>query len=249
MGTPRGKSKRADILLVESGRCESRNEAQRLIMAGKVRRGADHVITKPSVKVPVDAELSVENDFPYVSRGALKLLPAIETLHPQIENSVCLDVGASTGGFTDVLLQHGARRVYAVDSGYGQLHYRLRRNPRVISLERTNARYLHAHSIPEPIAILTIDVSFISVTKILPACTAVMDGNAWAFVLVKPQFEAQRDDVGRGGVVRDPDVRQRAVEKVRKYAVTTLNWSFVDTLPSPIQGPAGNQEFMTVYRT
>ena len=239
---------RADLALVKRGLCETRSEARRLIMAGKVRVGADDLIAKPGRLVPADADLRLDRPRLYVSRGAEKLLAAIHAFQPPIAGRVALDAGASTGGFTDVLLQHGAARVYAVDAGYGQLHYRLRRAPRVVNLERTNARYLTPETIPEPIGILTADVSFISLTKVLPACARLLECDAWIMVLVKPQFEAARHEVGRGGVVRDPAVRERCVKKICAFAETELHWRRLGVIPSPITGPKGNREFMAVFR-
>jgi len=244
-----GKSKnRADLELVQRGLCETRNQAQRLIMAGQVRIGADHVISKPSVQVGPDDDLHICASYPYVSRGAEKLLAAIEAFRPELAGKIALDVGASTGGFTDVLLRGGVAKVYAVDAGYGQLHYTLRNDPRVISLERTNARYLGTDRIPDPIDVLTADVSFISLTKVLPACARLLASGAWIMVLVKPQFEARREEVGRGGVVRDPAVRERCVKKIRTFAETDLKWHIVGAVDSPITGPKGNKEVMAAFR-
>jgi 23S rRNA (cytidine1920-2'-O)/16S rRNA (cytidine1409-2'-O)-methyltransferase len=217
-------------------------------MAGQVRIGADNVVAKASQTVTDTDDLHVEQPCPYVSRGAEKLLAAIEAFHPPIEGRVAMDVGASTGGFTDVLLQKGASRVYAVDAGYGQLHYRLRQDPRVICMERTNARHLTSTDIPEPVALMTADVSFISLTKVLPACAALLTEDAWVLVLVKPQFEAERHEVGKGGVVRDPAVQQRCVETVREFAESRLGWCSVGVVKSPITGPKGNQEYIAVFR-
>jgi 23S rRNA (cytidine1920-2'-O)/16S rRNA (cytidine1409-2'-O)-methyltransferase len=247
MASKPGKQ-RADIALVERGLCATRSEARNLIMAGRVRVGADDLVTKPGRPVAPGDDLRVERPSPYVSRGAEKLLAAVEVFQPAIAGRVCLDVGASTGGFTDVLLQHGASRVYAVDAGYGQLHYRLRKDPRVVCLERTNARYLSPAEIPEPIEILTADVSFISLTKVLPACAPLLAPGAWIMVLVKPQFEAARHEVGKGGVVRDPAVRERCVETVCAFAEKTFGWLRVGVVPSPITGPKGNREYVAGFR-
>jgi len=240
--------KRVDVLLVERGLCESRSRAQRLILAGQVRNGPDHVVSKPGTELPVDAELQVVESCPYVSRGAYKLLPALDAHRPALDGAICLDIGASTGGFTDLMLQRGAARVYAVDVGYGQLHLRLRQDSRVVCLERTNARRLGADQIPEAADILTADLSFISVTKVLPACARFLKPDAWAFVLVKPQFEAGRREVGKGGVVRDEAVRKRCVKAVCMFAEHELGWRVVDVIPSPIRGPKGNQEYVAVFR-
>lgn len=239
--------KRADVLLVDQGLSDSRALAQRLILAGEVRIGPDHVVRKPGQLLPEETELSVAVNFPYVSRGALKLLAAIEAFSPPLQGAVALDLGASTGGFSDVMLQHGASRVYAVDVGYGQLHDKVRNDPRVICLERTNARYLTGEEVPEEVDILTADVSFISLRKVLPAAARLLKRNGWALLLVKPQFEAERGEVGRGGVIRDPAVRQRCVDEISAFAQQTLGWTHHGTVPSPVKGPKGNQEFIVVF--
>lgn len=241
--------KRADILLVEKGLCESRSQAARLILAGLVRVGADHLVAKSSELVAGDAPLAVAEPYPYVSRGAEKLLGGLEAFPWPLHGLTVLDIGASTGGFTDLLLQHGVARVYAVDVGYGQLHAKLRNDPRVVSLERTNARQLSAREIPEPVDLLVGDVSFISLTKILPACARLMKEHARAYLLVKPQFEARREDVGKGGVVRDPEIRRRCLETVCQFACRELGWRLVGTAPSPLKGPKGNQETVAVFET
>lgn len=239
--------KRADLLLLDKGLCTSRTHARRLIMAGQVRVGADHVVRKAGEPLPEDAALHVVQPSPYVSRGAEKLLAAVQAFTPPLAGAVALDVGASTGGFTDVLIQHGASRVYAVDVGYGQLHRKLREDPRVVCLERVNARRLNRTLVPEPIDVLTADVSFISLRKILPACDPLLKPGAWALLLIKPQFEAGRADVCRGGVVRDAAVRTRCVNDICRFAEAELGWALLGTVPSPITGPKGNQEFMAAF--
>ena len=239
---------RADQLLVELGLCESRTVAQRLIMAGEVRLGPDELVRKPGQLLPDDTELLVTARQRYVSRGAFKLLAALDAFQPDLQGAVAMDLGASTGGFTEVLLEHGAVRVYAVDVGYGQLHDRLRHDARVVSLERTNARDLTAELIPEKLDVLTGDVSFISLTKVLPPCIPLLRPGAWIFVLVKPQFEAERHEIGSGGVVRDEAVRQRCVEKILRFAEEELGLLPQGVVPSPIKGPKGNQEFIAVFR-
>jgi 23S rRNA (cytidine1920-2'-O)/16S rRNA (cytidine1409-2'-O)-methyltransferase len=243
------KKLRADVLLVELGLAESRNVAQRLIMAGEVRLGPDDLVRKPGQMLPEDAPVSVDDAERYVSRGAHKLLRGIEEFEPELAGAVALDIGASTGGFTDVLLRHGVAKVYAVDVGYGQLHLRLREDSRVVCLERTNARDLTAEVIAEPIDVLVGDVSFISLRKVLPPCAPFLRRGAWVLVLVKPQFEAGREEVGRGGVVRDPAVRQRCVNEIRDFGVKEFGWTPQGVVPSPIKGPKGNQEFILVFRT
>lgn len=239
--------RRADTLLVEKGLCESRSRAARLIMAGQVRIGSDHVVAKASEGVDPNADLIVLEPFPYVSRGATKLLAGLAAFPCFLEGRVALDIGASTGGFTDVLLQRGAKRVYAVDVGYGQLHAKLRNDPRVISLERFNARHLTAEQVAEAVDIIVADLSFISLTKVLPACAPLTGDGGRAYLLVKPQFEAKREEVGKGGVVRDPAVRQACVDQIVDFAASQLGWTHLGTVPSPIKGPKGNQEFITAF--
>ncbi|MBT3374313.1 MAG: TlyA family RNA methyltransferase [Lentisphaerae bacterium] len=239
--------KRADVLLVAQGLCDSRSLAQRLILAGEVRIGQDHVVRKPGQLFPEETTLRVTKPFPYVSRGALKLLAGIEAFSPPLSGRVALDLGASTGGFSDVMLQNDVSRVYAVDVGYGQLHAKIRNDPRVVCLERVNARYLTAEQIPENIDILTADVSFISLRKVLPAAAVLLAPDAWILVLVKPQFEAGRHEVGKGGVIRDPAVRQRCVEEICTFARESLGWFHHGTVASPVKGPKGNQEFIVAF--
>lgn len=239
---------RADLLLVQHHLVESRTQAKKLIMAGKVRVGADHMVRSASETWPEDTVFTIEQPSPYVSRGAAKLLPALDSYAPDLTGKLGLDIGASTGGFTDLMLQRGARKVYAVDAGHGQLHFKLRQDDRVICLEKTNARYLSQAEIPELADILTMDVSFISVTKILPAVAPLLEADFTAFILVKPQFEARRQDVGKGGVVKDPAVRQGCLDKVCAFAEQELGWKLLDALPSPITGPKGNQETIAVFR-
>jgi 23S rRNA (cytidine1920-2'-O)/16S rRNA (cytidine1409-2'-O)-methyltransferase len=224
-----------DVLLVERGLAESRAQAQALIMAGLV---SGH--SKAGEQVDEDAELVVERPPPYVSRGGEKLAHALDELGVEVAGRDCLDVGASTGGFTDVLLQRGAARVIALDVGRGQLHNRLRGEPRVTVLERTNVRDLA--ELPFPPDLVTCDVSFISVRTALPPALALARPGWEALVLVKPQFEAGREDVGKGGVVRDPDVRRRVL---RDVAVAALAWPArtAGVVDSGLPGPKGNREF------
>jgi len=227
--------KRLDVLLVERGLAESRTQAQALVMAGLVP-GYD----KPGQQVDEDAELAVERGAAYVSRGGEKLANGLDRLAVSVEGLDCADVGASTGGFTDVLLQRGAVRVAAIDVGYGQLHPRLRADPRVVVLERTNARTLE--SLPFPPQLVVCDVSFISVRTALPPVLRLAAPGWRAVVLVKPQFEAGKADVGKGGVVRDAAVRARVVREVAEAA---LSWgaSVRGVVDSGLPGPKGNREF------
>lgn len=239
---------RADQLAVEQGLCASRSQAQRMIAEGTLCIAPETPLRKPGQMVAPGTRLCCLQPLQYVSRGAGKLLPALEQAAPPVEGAVCMDIGASTGGFTDVLLQAGAAKVYAVDVGYGQLHEKLRNDGRVVNLEHTNARDLDRRLVPEPIGILVGDVSFISLTKVLPSCAPLLAPGAWVLVLVKPQFEAGREDVGSGGVVRSEAVRKRCVDGVVAFARETLRWRHLFTLPSPVLGPNGNQEFVAVFR-
>ena len=231
---------RLDILLIEKGLAESRNKAQALIMAGQVQvNGA--IVTKAGTQVPLDAEISLKDDLPYVSRGGLKLAAALASFKINPAGAICGDVGASTGGFTDVLLQRGAARVYAIDVGYGQLAWNLRQDNRVVVMERTNARYLE--TLPEPVELVTIDVSFISLKLILPTVVKWLKPAAVVVALIKPQFEAGRDQVGKGGVVRDVGVHRQVLQQVLGDA-GAVGLQVLGLIPSPITGPAGNHEFL-----
>lgn len=248
MTSKKVKKTRADELLVKNDICEDLTTAKKLIMTGKVRIGADRVIKNGAELVPVNTIFNVEQTCPYVSRGAFKLKPMLEKHLSDLTGKNGFDVGASTGGFTDLMLQSGAVKVYTVDSGKGQLHGKLRNDPRVICHEQTNARSLAADFLPEQIDLITMDVSFISVTKILPAVNQFLCSGGLAFILVKPQFEAARNEVEKGGVVRDEGIRQKCVDKVNGFAQRELSWELVETAPCPIKGPKGNQEFMCVFR-
>ncbi|HMA35576.1 MAG TPA: TlyA family RNA methyltransferase [Chloroflexia bacterium] len=238
---PKAKQ-RLDLLLVERGLAESRERARALIMAGVVSVNEQRA-DKPGMAFPVDAPIAVKAALPYVSRGGLKLAAALAAfaLGPRVADAVALDAGASTGGFTDVLLQQGARRVYAADVGSGQLAWKLRTDPRVVVMDDVNVRYLE--SLPEPVALVTADLSFISLSLVLPALLRVSAPHAWLVVLVKPQFEAGRAQVGKGGVVRDPAVH-RAVLTRLAAEWQTLGLTLAGLARSPILGPAGNVEFL-----
>lgn len=239
---------RADQLAVQQSLCASRSLAQRLIDEGKLLLPDGTPIRKPGQQLDEATRLTLASPPQYVSRGAGKLLAAIEAFQPELTDVIALDLGASTGGFTDVLLQHGAAKVYAVDVGHNQLHEKLRNDPRVVSLEGVNARDLTSSLIPDPIDILVADVSFISLTKVLPPCASFLKPGAWAIVLVKPQFEAGRQDIGSGGVVRDEAVRQRCLNDIILFAQSDLHWRLVGSLPSPVLGPNGNQEYLAAFR-
>lgn len=231
---------RLDVLLTERGLVESRSKAQALIMAGKVRV-EDQVMTKAGAQISPEANVSLDRDLPYVSRGGLKLAAALDAFKIDPSDAICADVGASTGGFTDVLLQRGATRVYAIDVGYGQLAWKLRQDERVVVKERTNAR--HLEMLPEPIDLVTIDVSFISLKLIFPVVVNWLAPSALVVALVKPQFEAGKAQVGKGGVVRDQAVHRQVLENVMAYAAD-IDLNPLGLILSPITGPAGNHEFL-----
>ena len=234
---------RLDILLVDRGLAASRPRAKALIMAGKVLVDGQ-LSDKPGTAIPMDASISLKGEeLPYVSRGGLKLAAAIEALSLRLDDWVCLDVGASTGGFTDCLLQHGARRVYAVDVGYGQLAWQLRQDPRVVSIERTNIRHLAPERLPERVDLATIDTSFISLRIVVPAVQPFLKPNGRILALIKPQFEVGKGQVGKGGVVRDPRQRDRVIQELTDY-FKEIGLVAGPVIPSPIQGPKGNQEFI-----
>ncbi|MGE4324003.1 MAG: TlyA family RNA methyltransferase [Sphingobium sp.] len=238
---------RADQLLVDRGLAESRARAQALILAGHVFLG-DRKVEKAGQQVAPDAPLDVRGrDHPWVSRGGIKLAHAIDHFALDVGGMVAMDVGSSTGGFTDVLLTRGAARVYAVDSGTNQLAWKLRSDPRVIVHERTSARTLTAEHIPEPIDIITCDASFISLAKVLVCPLQFARPGALLVALIKPQFEAGREEVGKGGVVRDPGVHRRVCADVAAW-VSGCGWRAEEVTPSPITGPQGNIEFLLCAR-
>jgi 23S rRNA (cytidine1920-2'-O)/16S rRNA (cytidine1409-2'-O)-methyltransferase len=238
---------RLDTLLVNRQLTESREKAKRLILAGAVRVNGQ-VAGKPSDLTEAEATLEVVAGEKYVSRGGHKLEAALDAFVINCTGCVCLDIGASTGGFTDCLLQRGAARVHAVDVGNGQLHWRLRQDPRVVVHDECNARYLTAAEIKETVDIVSMDVCFISLKKVLPAAVALLKPGGWLVALIKPQFEAGRQEVRKGGVVRDAGVRQRVVDDVREFATRQLGLQCVGTVASPLRGPAGNQEFLIGLR-
>jgi 23S rRNA (cytidine1920-2'-O)/16S rRNA (cytidine1409-2'-O)-methyltransferase len=239
----KGKS-RADQLLVERGLVESRARAQAVIMAGLVFSG-ERRIAKPGDTLAADAPLELRGqDHPWVSRGGLKLAHALTEFRLDVSGRVCLDVGASTGGFTDVLLANGAAKVYAVDVGKGQLAWKLRQDARVVVLEATNARHLSRAEVPEDIDFLACDASFIGLDKVLPAPLALTRPGAHLVALIKPQFQAGPGDVGKGGVVRDPEIHARVCAEVRAWLEAQAGWRVLGITESPITGPAGNREFL-----
>src|SRR4051794_35874825 len=242
---PKGRAPRVrlDQLLVDRGLAESRSRAQALILAGQVRSGTT-VPTKAGELVSSSIELSVIAPPRFVSRGGEKLDHALTAFGITVAGLICADFGASTGGFTDCLLQRGAARVYAIDVGYGQLDYRIRTDPRVVPMDRTNVRFVTA--LPEPVALTVIDVSFISLALVLPSALAVTEGSGRILALIKPQFEAGKDAVGRGGVVRDSETHRAVLQSVA-LAAANLGLRLAGLTASPLRGPAGNVEFLGLW--
>ncbi|WP_419826924.1 TlyA family RNA methyltransferase [Sphingomonas sp.] len=234
---------RADQLVADRGLAESRTRAQALILAGLVFSG-DRRIDKAGQPLAPDAPLTVKGrDHPWVSRGGLKLDHALAHLGWDVTGATAIDVGASTGGFTDVLLSRGCARVYAVDVGHGQLAWKLREDSRVVVLERMNARALTREQVPEPVDLVVCDASFIALAKVLPAALSLACRGARLVALVKPQFEAERGEVGKGGVVRDPEIHARVCTQAADW-LTGEGWHVADLVRSPITGPEGNVEFL-----
>ncbi len=233
---------RLDSLLVERGVAESRQKAQAYILAGQVLVNGQK-IEKCGARVDSNAELRLLGaHLRYVSRAGMKLEPALDQFRPDVSGAVCLDVGSSTGGFTDCLLQRGAAKVYAVDAGTNQLDWKLRQDPRVIVLEKTNARYLNSALIPEKVNLITMDVSFISATLILPSLPPLLQPGGEIFVLVKPQFEVGPEHVGKGGIVRDPALHRQVIAKVRSK-LEELGFTEIESAESALPGAEGNREF------
>ena len=238
------KRPRADLVLVERGLAESRARAQALILAGLVYEGTKRV-EKPGDGVAEPEALSVRGrDHPWVSRGGLKLVKGLDHFGIDPAGLVGLDVGASTGGFTDVLLHRGAAKVYAVDVGHGQLAWSLRQDPRVVVLERTNARHLDRAAIPDPVGIVVCDASFIGLETVLPAPLSLAAPGAWLVALIKPQFEVGPDRVGKGGVVRDPELHREVCDRITAWLGARPGWRVLGVTESPITGPEGNVEFL-----
>lgn len=243
---------RLDVWLTKQGLAPSRQRAQSLILTGCVLVNGVPAQSVAQSVTEQDAVLVKGKDHPYVSRGGVKLAHAIETFSLPIEDCVAIDVGASSGGFTDCLLKHGARKVYAVDVGYGQLDWTLRQDPRVIVIERCNVRHWEGKEIEDAVDLVTIDVSFISLRLVVPAVKKILSKDRTRpdvalIALIKPQFEAGRKEVGSGGVVRDVTVQERVVQEISDF-VAERGWQIVGTTPSPIQGPKGNQEYFLVAK-
>lgn len=241
------EKQRVDALLVERGLCESRERAQRALMAGLVTVGGVRV-EKPGARVPVDAVVEVKGGEKYVSRGGLKLEHGLDAFGIDVAGRVALDVGASTGGFTDCLLQRGAVRVHALDVGHGQLHWRIRSDERVRVQERINCRHLTFADVGERVGVAVADVSFISLTLIIPPAVELLEPDGVMVVLIKPQFELSRELVGRGGIVSDPDVRFSAVTKIETFVRERLGRRWDGWVESPITGMDGNVEYLGCIR-
>ncbi len=243
---PKPKRARLDMLLVDRGFFPSREQAQRAIMAGEVRVG-EMLVDKASAKIEADAAITIDSSPTYVGRGGLKLEGALRHFGISVAGITALDIGASTGGFTDCLLQHGARKVYAIDVGHGQLAWKIRSDPRVVVQEKLNARFLTRADVPEPIDLCVIDVSFISLTLILPNAFDAVTPNGMVLALIKPQFELEASEVGRGGIVRDAGLHEKARGKIRQFMLNAGH-EVVGIVPSEITGTDGNQEFFICVR-
>jgi 23S rRNA (cytidine1920-2'-O)/16S rRNA (cytidine1409-2'-O)-methyltransferase len=238
---------RIDKLLVDRGLCRTRQQAQACLMAGWVLVNEQR-IDKPGVKVEAGAAIRLKEVLSdYVSRGGLKLEKALDTFAPSLDQNVCLDIGASTGGFTECMLRRGARKVYAVDVGHNQLDWRVRSDPRVVVLEGVNARYLSFEAIGEQVDLITIDVSFISLTLIFPVLKSFLKPEARVLCLVKPQFEVGKGEVGKGGLVKDPRKHQEVLDKIR-HAAEDLEYQVEGIIDSPILGMEGNKEFFLAMK-
>jgi 23S rRNA (cytidine1920-2'-O)/16S rRNA (cytidine1409-2'-O)-methyltransferase len=241
----KAKKERLDNLLVIRGLAESRAKAQSLILAGQVF-AQEQRLDKVGKLVPADIELTIKAPLPYVSRGGLKMAAALDHFQIDLNGMECLDLGASTGGFTDCLLQRGATRVLALDVGYGQLAWKLREDPRVEVRENVNARYLLPEDFDRRFDLVVVDVSFISLTKILPVIPPLVQSQAKVITLIKPQFEVGRDEVGRGGIVRNEAQQKRVVSEIVEFAAT-LGLQFQGVIESPILGAEGNREFLGLF--
>ena len=234
---------RADILLFEKGLVASREKAKRTIMEGVVFVG-NRRIDKPGEKINVDSEITIrENPIQYVSRGGLKLEKALNIFNIDLVDKIAIDIGASTGGFTDCMLQHGARKVYAIDVGYGQLDWKLRKDPRVVVKERTNIRHVTKEDIDEIFDLISIDVSFISLRLVLPVAKELLADDGHIVALIKPQFEAGRDKVGKKGIVRDKDIHIEVIQSIADF-IDSIQLNLVDLDYSPVTGATGNIEFL-----
>lgn len=237
---------RLDQLMLQRGLAESREKAQRLIRAGLVRTEG-RLLDKPGHRHSEDIPLVLEQPTRFVGRGGDKMEGAFESFGLEVGGWICMDVGSSTGGFTDCLLQHGAVKIFAIDTGRDQLHWKLREDDRVVVMEGFNARYLKAEDLDDQPQLAVIDVSFISLTKILPAVIDVLPQNGMIMALIKPQFEAGREQVEKGGVVRDPEIRQQVVDRITEFAEKECGLALRGVTKSPLKGPAGNVEFLSLW--
>jgi len=238
---------RLDQAMVEKGLAPSRHQAQALITSGKILVN-DYPVNKSGARIPLDAVISLQGEpLRYVSRGGLKLEAALDAFRLDVSGLVCLDVGASTGGFTDCLLQHGAGRVFAVDVGYGQLAWRIRRDTRVAVIERTNIRYMPPEALDSPVDLITIDASFISLKIVVPATLKFLKKRGRIIALIKPQFEVGKGKVGKGGVVRNPDLHHEVIRNLKQF-FTGIHLRCGTVIPSPILGPKGNSEFFILLQ-
>lgn len=238
---------RLDCLLVARGCFDSREKAQRAIMAGEVRVG-DRTADKPGLRVETDVEIFIKPSRKFVGRGGLKLEAALKHFEIDPTGATCLDIGASTGGFTDCLLHYGATKVHAVDVGHSQLDWKIRSDPRVVVLEKCNARHLTRAEIPDPIALCVVDVSFISLTLILPPAFELLTPEGVIICLIKPQFELRKEDVGKGGIVRDPGLHEQVINKIKTFVSGKLGKTWCGMMESPILGTEGNKEFLACLR-
>lgn len=238
---------RADALLMTRGLCDSREQAKRLILAGEVMSGTTR-LDKPSTKIETNADLRILEKPKFVSRGGLKLEGALKEFNIDPNGMTCLDCGASTGGFTDCLLQGGAVKVHAIDVGTNQLVWKIRNDPRVIVKEKFNARYMKPEDIGELVDLAVTDVSFISLTKILPPLFSILKPGGKIICLIKPQFELQRDDISKGGIVRDPALHQKAIDKIHHFVTQDLKREWLSLTDSPITGTDGNKEFLALLQ-
>lgn len=239
-----GNKVRLDILLVEKGLAKSRTHAQSLIMAGKVMDKNGHLLQKAGLNISLEEEITVKQDCPWVSRAGLKLEKALDHFKINVENTTCIDVGASTGGFTDVLLHNGASKVYAVDVGYGQLDNKIRVDERVIVLDKTNARTLNPDIIQDLANVIVCDASFISLKKVLPAAMQLTQDNTNLVALIKPQFEAGKDKIGKRGIIKDTNIHQEICNDIKAWFNAQDKWQVKGLIESPITGAKGNKEFL-----
>ena len=237
--------RRLDQLLVSRGLADTEVKARAMIMAGEVKV-AGHIMSKPGSMVPADADIGIAQKKPFVSRGGLKLAHALDMFGLDVKDYIAMDVGASTGGFTDCLLQRGAARVYAIDVGYGQLDYRLRQDPRVVVMDRINAHF--TFELGEKVDLAAIDVSFISLTRVVPNVVTHLKAQGLLLLLFKPQFEALRDEVGAGGIIRDPMLHVQVLARFFKWAIMEQGLNLRDMTVSPIRGAQGNREFLILLR-